>query len=200
MAFIPSPEVAQAVIKHTLSGEEVNNVLHFITSGAPTAANMGVLASALVESWTGSIMPELSTSLVFTEVTVRDLSFAEGIQVSATPAATVNGGIAGEAYPANVALCLTHRTALIGRSRRGRTFFGGLPEIAGVGNNALAPYVADLKAGWDAVVADVAVAGWVFGVLSTQANKAPRAQGVFTLVTSSIFRDLRFDSQRGRLP
>jgi hypothetical protein len=200
MAFIPAPQVAQVVVKHLLEGEALNNVFAFALATPPLEANLNALAAAMQEAWSGSIMPQLSVDMTLVEVTARDLTTQDGVQVSSAPAATVVGGIGGDCLPASVAYCMTHRTALIGRSRRGRTYFGGIPESVCGGNNVTTTFSDDLQSAWFDVVTDVGVSGWQFGVLSRYTNKLPRTVAVWTPVTSSIFRDLRVDSQRGRLP
>lgn len=200
MVFVPAPQVAQAVVKHIYAGQEVNNVLAFGIAAVPNIVQLQTLASALQEAWVGAIMPLLSNQLTFSEVVVRDLTVADGTQVASAPAALVTGGVGGDGYPGSVALCMTHRTALIGRSRRGRTYFGGIPENTATVNTFQPFFLLAMKTAWDSVIADVEVSGWFFGILSRRTNKLPRPVGVFTAVTSSLFRDPRVDSQRGRLP
>ena len=200
MVFIPAPGVAQAVIVHTLGGQQVNNVLHWSIGASISAANMTTLANSINESWIGSIMPQLSNTITLNEVRVRDLGVADGVQVAVSPAALVAGGIGGDVLPNSVAYCLTHRTALIGRSRRGRTYISGIPENVSTGNNVSVAFRTAIVAGFNQVKADAGVGGWVFGVLSRYVNKVARPSGIFTAVTLTVARDLRLDSQRGRMP
>jgi hypothetical protein len=110
------------------------------------------------------------------------------------------GGAGGDACPANVAYCMTHRTDRIGRSRRGRTYFAGVPESVTTGNYVTSTWSLAMTSAFNSVVADLTVSGWFFVIVSRFANKEPRGIGLSTIVTSSSFRDLRVDSQRGRLP
>lgn len=200
MAFIPVTQVAETVIKHTLNGLPVFNVLNWFRDSAISQADLDSLAAALVEAWTGAIVPFLSTALTFDEVSCRDLTTQDSLTSSGSPAAIVNGGAGGDSHPANVALCMTQRTNRIGRSRRGRTYFGGLPETATSGNFASPTFATNLKTGFDSVKADLFLNGWQLVVVSRFANKVPRLEGLSTIVTDSLFINLRVDSQRNRLP
>lgn len=200
MVFIPAPQVAQSVFRHTQAGQPIVNVLNWFRETPVTLQNLELLAFSLSEEWAGQIMPFLSASTTFNEVTCRDLTVADGVQVTSAPAATVVGGVGGDSLPANVALCMTHRTAFIGRSRRGRTYFGGLGESSCSGSFFNGTFASDLQDGFTAVVDDVSLLGWQLVIVSRFSNKVPRGIALSTVVTNSSFINLRADSQRGRLP
>lgn len=200
MAFIPVPLTTEVVFNHILDGEPVVNVLNFFANAETNAAAAQSLANVAAGSWTTNIMPLLTAQMEFVSCDVRYLGVADGAQATGNPIGIVTGGVGGDAYPANVALCMTHRTNLAGRSRRGRTYFGGIPESAGQLNSASASFQLNLAGAFANVLADIDALGYVLVVVSRFANGAPRAQGLSTAVTTSLFRDGRFDSMRGRLP
>lgn len=200
MVFVRAPQSAQVVVGHLLDGQVVNNVLNFFSNSPPTQQTVTELAATMRIAWTTRILPLLSVQMTLTGVTARDMSTQEGFQFFSPSLAGTVGGAGGDPCPNNVALCMTHRTAQIGRSKRGRTFFGGIAKGSTIGNYATASLVGGLTANFALVLADAAAGGWLFVVVSKYFNKLPRPVAVTTIVTSSSFRDGRVDSQRGRLP
>lgn len=200
MAFIPVPNVAQVTVLQTLFGQEVNNVLHFARAGGWDASNLESLAGLVLASWTVNVIPEQSADLVLDGVRARDLSTADGLQVEVAPAEAVTGGVGQPSLPGNVAFCVTHRTAFIGRSRRGRTYVAGIGEDQVTGNSLAAPVASDLVLAFNTLRATTNASGYFFCVVSRFTNGDPRPEGISTVVTGSFAVDLRVDSQRGRLP
>lgn len=200
MVFVRAPQSAQVVVGHLLDGQVVNNVLNFFSNTPPTQQTITELAATIRIAWTTRVLPLLSVQMTLMGVTARDMSSQEGFQFFSPALAGTVGAAGGDPCPNNVALCMTHRTAQIGRSKRGRTFFGGIAKNSTIGNYATASLVGGLTTNFGLLVGDAAAAGWLFVVVSKYFNKLPRPVAVTTIVTSSSFRDGRVDSQRGRLP
>jgi len=112
------------------------------------------------------------------------------------------GYSASHALPNEVALCVTERTGLAGRSQRGRLYLGGIPLNAtdgvdlnrlesahiGTANSAAASFLA-------AMISDDVTPV----VTSYFHDKAPRALAQNTEIVS-MFVNGRLDSQRRRMP
>lgn len=199
MAFIPVPNAAQVVVQQSLFGEDVNNVMHFARSGGWPLASLGALATLVATTWTAEVMPVLSSELTLVGVSARDLSVADGQQALQPVSPAVEGGIDQQSLPGNVAFVVTHRTAFIGRSRRGRNYIGGLPEGAVTQNSLLTTTGDALAAAFNTLRATCAAQGFFFCIVSRYANNLPRVEGITTAVDVSEVRDYRVDSQRGRL-
>lgn len=199
MPFIPVPNTAQVTILQTLFGQEVVNVLHFFRSGGYDLDTLIELASTVRDRWALSILPHQSADLSFDGVRARNLDIADGFQFEVLSGEADNGGVASPALPGNVAFCITHRTANIGRSRRGRTYLAGIVEGQVTGNTIAAPVADDFVTGFNALRTFLAGQGDQMVIASRYTGGAARPVGVVSLVVNSVARDLFVDSQRGRL-
>lgn len=107
------------------------NVLHgIVPSGfVVNQAVVNTLGSAIKSAFTAqlAIWCPPTTSLV--RVGLRDLRQANQTEYLDTGAA-VPGVSVGEGLPGSVAMCITLRTALSGKSHRGRVYLGGFSEEA----------------------------------------------------------------------
>lgn len=199
MPFIPVPDTAQVTVLQTLFGQEVANVLHFTKEGGYDLNSLTDLASVVRDEWKLRILPSQSADLVMDGVRARNLAIQDGFQMEVIAGVGNLGGVNAGSLPGNVAFCLTHRTANIGRSRRGRTYIAGIAETQVTGNELAAPVASDLAAGFNTLRLQVAQAGFTFVVASRYTNKDARPFGIVSVVTQTVARDLRVDSQRGRL-
>lgn len=103
--------------------------------------------------------------------------------------------------PNNVALVMSLRTGIRGRSYRGRVYVGGIPESNALGNNALAAYRDALVDRYDDLLifaVGIGIPDAQLVVLSYFANGVVRASPVATPV-SSVTADTRFDTMRRRM-
>ena len=200
MAFVPVPNTAQVSVLQTLFGQEVVNVLHFFKAGGYDLTSLTDLASLVRDRWKAEILPNQSEDLVMDGVRARNLDIQDGFQVEVLAGAGNIGGVPGVSLPGNVAFVITHRTANIGRSRRGRTYLAGI-RTSQVDDNAIAaPVASSFVTGFNNLRGTAAAAGFDLVVASRYTNGAPRVTGVVSLVINSVARDLFLDSQRGRLP
>lgn len=199
MPFIAVPDTAQVTILQTLFGQEVANVLHFTREGGYTLESLIDLSSAVRDRWKLEILPNQSENLVFDGVRSRNLAIQDGFQFEVIAGTGNTGGVSFPSLPGNVAFCVTHRTANIGRSRRGRSYIAGIAETQVSGNEIAAPVASDLASGFNGLRTFLAGLGFNFVIASRYTNNAPRPFGVVSLVTNSVAVDLRVDSQRGRL-
>jgi len=106
-----------------------------------------------------------------------------------------------DALPNSVSLCLTVRTAFTGRSARGR-IFAMAPTVvqAPVPNFVTTGYRDAIVAAYEACRTRITSLGYQMVVVSRFSGGAPRAVGITFPVTSIVARNLRLDSQRGRMP
>lgn len=208
MPFIPVPSVVQININQRLHGEQVQNTLYGVNFGGITPANMLLLAGEII-TWVGSqLYDELSNDLSLFEVAVRDLSVADGPFVIAPPTTPVVGGQVAPALPGNAAACVSFRTGLVGRSRRGRNYVAGLPEFRVTGNLIGEPLVTSLADAYSALFAPTGpfqASGYAWVVVSRYSGTdpvtgepIPREFGQPTIV-SGVRVDNAVDSQRRRL-
>jgi len=126
------PSTVRANIVWSLSGAEYAlNVLHFIVPGGQvvTGATATDLAADVSAALGASQLDDwLDSSVELSRVSVRDLRTANQPEYSA--ALSVFGTLAGDILSLQTSLCITLRTALAGKSFRGRTYITGFGEGA----------------------------------------------------------------------
>lgn len=120
---------AEVRLYWSLSDQLAINVIGARVNGAVTfdQALANVLGSAIKSAFTsylGGVMPGSSTLMA---VGVRDLRTDNQAEFRDTTP-PVSGTAIGDAMPAGDAVCITHRTALSGKSYTGRTYISGFDE------------------------------------------------------------------------
>lgn len=200
MAFIPLPAGLKVELKFTLAGELVVNVYHVTTELPLVSANLTNIAEAFITAWIADAAGVLSSEITLDEVIVTDVSVEDGLQVTVTTDLPAAGEVVQQSLPNNVALVISNRSDLTGRSRRGRTYIAGIPETAVQVNivdvvtaGGLLTYHANLRTDLDVNH------NTTLGVASYVSDGAPRTTALFTPFTNFIV-NTRIDSQRRRLP
>jgi hypothetical protein len=199
MAFQPVPDVARFALVHQSGvGDELVNVLYFRRQGNWGLQDLEAAAQVLAQAWVNEIMTNLSSETRFYRIQSRGERVQDDVSfefVLPTPAA---GTRPGEAVPFQCAFCVTHLTGLVGRSNRGRTYFGYLSE-ADNNNGLLAVARANgLRNGLAAVRTIMANAGWTHVVVSRVRNKTRLNVAVTVPVIGYKYTDLIIDTQRRR--
>jgi hypothetical protein len=136
---------------------------------------------------------------------VRDLRTANLPEFESSPQ-DVPGTGTGDVLPLNVAACLTLRTALAGKSFRGRQYFSGFTEAQNDAAGRVAPAVnTAIKNLFDNFGNAMVAHGWTPAVLSRPADAVtipakttPARVGQGNPITASIARNLKWESQRRR--
>lgn len=199
MAFQPVPNCAEAVIRATISGRPIANVLNFYYDGGYSLANIEDLAIAIDTVVGINYLPLMSGDVSYVSTDVRGLAtaadFAASANASAGPGTAVGNGL-----PANCSFCVKLLTGLTGRSQRGRFYAFPTSEANRTAEDtvdvAYAQDVADMILAFQTnAIAD----DWNLVVVSRFHLGAARTNGVHRIVTDITWTDLQLDSQRGRL-
>jgi len=202
MAFIPVANTAQLDLIYLQDGQRIENTLYAKFPSAPSPTDIADLASAVKAAWVDNIMPLLSSTVSLIAVEASDLTSDSGPQAVDTGGLPVAGDVTSRAMPNNVALCVSFRTGLRGRSFRGRNYLPGMSSDAvseGV-NEVNAAYQTSVRNAYLAVQLTIEGVGAEWVVVSRFHDGAPRVSGVATPVTNVVFTDNIVDSQRRRLP
>lgn len=201
------PSAVQVRLHWTLNGVDCFNVLGGSVAGgfAASQAIANTIGAAILGRFTSSGLAALcatTTSLI--SVGLRDIRTANQPEFVSV-AAAVPGTGAGNPLPNQLAAVVTLRTALAGRSFRGRAYFGGF--IAGE-NTAAGAILAALNTALVAFVTnmqtDLAASAITLGVISRPFAGAagppvrPARLGSVTPVTGIVTRDTKWDTQRRR--
>lgn len=192
------PNGIEVVFNATQNSIPIVNVYHVKTPGAVDDAALLDVAEVFEAWWQAEMQASLHTSYVLNTIVATDMSVVGGHQVTIT-LVTDNTGLAGDdAAAANAAAVMSWRTASIGRSYRGRTYIGGMPQAVLLNAQALQTSVAATYAGAGAALIDaLETAGFVLAVLSRFAAGVLRVTGLLTQIVEVIV-DTKIDSQRRR--
>ena len=200
MAYIPVLDTVQAELILLVDGQRCENVFHFHTSTPFTVTDMDLLATDLIAFWDAQFKTQYNSTVFLSEVKITDMSAQNAPSVTSGAGLPIAGTRTGVQLPNNCAVVFTKRTALRGRSYRGRVYFGPLGEPDVVNNAATPALVTGLLSRYETMKTRVIGARtWNMAVVSRFQNGNPLAFGVATNV-SGFTSDGVIDSQRRRLP
>jgi hypothetical protein len=220
MAFIPGTTgLVRAVLNQTLVGQEVVNVLYFEGTADPTQAELLGLAETIGEAWADTTAPGTgilewcNEELVLESVTCTSVHAANGPQAEASIGIAGQGGSGSQAVNNTLAVVASLRTALSGRSFRGRLYLAGIDVSAGqtddtnhINSAAVTGIGEGLQHVFDA--ANLLANAYVPVVASYYTRpvpdvpgdpSVPRAAAITTPITSVIVRSLLGSQRRRRL-
>jgi len=183
-----------------LAGEVCVNVYYLNKATTILSTDLTTIINTIKTWWTGTAKGGFHSSLALAAIRTRDMTSQAGLvedYIYPTPEA---GTVAGVAAPSNVAVCVSHRTGLAGRSYRGRTYLMGIAENVYTDNHLDTTYPAAFGTLVQDMMDDLYTAGsYVHVVASFYHNHAPRATAQITPVTY-LQVNSRLDTQRRRLP
>jgi hypothetical protein len=127
------PTAYQVEVRGTLYGQLVENVWHVQGPDPfdPTVAEL--IASEFQTDYVG-IMADLSQDYSIHEIFVKNFGGVASGEFTLAITPSQVGGAANPGLPGSVAFCVSLRTALAGRTTRGRKFIAGLDETTVTGN------------------------------------------------------------------
>lgn len=211
---IGGPVIVPSCAQITLSwiqdnGRYAHNVLYGRYSGpfagTPTQAQNILNALTTGAAWTG-LAGFQSTTSGLSFVSIRDVAIANQPIIASTTGGAL-GTSASPALPNETAICVTLRTALAGKSGRGRIFVPNFATNAlGAGNIIAAGAMTALQAWASTISGALNTQGYVH-VLGLPARAAytgstgtdhPARAATSVPVTSLVVRDNHWDSQRRR--
>lgn len=202
MPFIPTPNCAQVELVYNWAGQICQTVLHYTKSAPWTFEHLTELADVARANWITEMISRQPETLALIGVRAVDLSSETGPSVEISTDLPAPGTAPNPSLPNNCAIVVTKRTALRGRSYRGRIYHPGLMENQVAGNTVDPSSLVGIVQAWETFLAlslpeipDEAL----MVVLSLRNEGNPRTQGVATLVTG-LTSDGTVDSQRRRLP
>lgn len=180
-------------------GERTMNVFWCKSNLNETSATLEQeLAGTFKNWWTTEIAGQVCGGMVLTEIVVKELR-PDGIAILYTEGLPAAGTDLSEQLPNNCAVAVHWGTGLVGRSRHGRTFFGGFGQNSVDGNTYIE--ASNLQSAYDALrtTLDNITLNVEFSVVSFVANKAWRAVPLITPI-SGVAVENTLDSMRRRLP
>jgi len=202
MAFISLPTAVKVEMIFSLNGESMVLVWFVMPEGDPiliTSVELANIAEAFRVAW-NTWRTFLSNTARLNQIVATDVDAEDGIQYTFDMATNQGGTQAGVPTPNNVAICQSLYTGRIGRSYRGRKYWGGfLYSGVTVGGTISTTIANGLNSGLQALDLELGSYGWKVGIASYIKDGEPRTEGVITPVISWGV-DPVSDSQRRRLP
>ncbi len=199
MPFVPIPNCVEVELRATIDDQHVENRWFVDVGAAPTDLILESCAGVAV-SWIEPTYQDLcNQNVTFTEVIVTDVSVADGAQFSAP--VNVNGLVLSDPYPNETAFCISLRSGLRGRSRRGRIFlFPPSTSYVVPPNKVTDGYRTGAIDAVQALIDAYDTSGFALSIVSLVSEGAPRTTPLVTRVTAAIAVDNLLDSMRSRKP
>jgi len=119
----------QVVVVGRQEGQQTNNVLNFVAATSIDDVELRLI-TAFAECFVEQLLPVLSSSWTLESIHWKQTAPVLGVEHITVPTGAGNGGTAGAVLPSLASACISIRTLLGGRSKRGRMYIGGIPENA----------------------------------------------------------------------
>lgn len=128
-------------------GQETNNVLHFLCTGADPDVLTNLIL-VLAQCFITNVLPVLTSAWTLEKIIWKRVAPTLGPEIVSIPVGAGAGAGNAAALPSFCSVVFSIRTALGGKSRRGRMYLPGIPENMTL-NSSLDPSLAF----WAAMVA-----------------------------------------------
>ncbi len=188
MTFQAAPDVAEIALTLSSNSRDWTTIYHADCHHTPTDQDLFDLGEVFENWWDGNLHDYFSTFTTPVSVRVTDISQDGGHQLLNTVFDTATGSDTAGAAPNSVGAVVTWRSDQIGRSYRGRTFFGGIPVDKFDGNEVDPTYVAALASACYVLTGAIATAGFTQCILSRWHDKALRTTALAVPITAAVGR------------
>lgn len=200
MPYVPVLNTAQLELLYIWNNQRCENVLHYVKASPWDNTTLTQLCAAAVSKWAAHFASFMPNTLSLVEIIATDMASNTGPVVNFGTGLPIVGGTTNPSLPNNCSVVVTKRTALRGRSYRGRIYHPGLTEGMVIDNQVVTASLTLTMNAWNqfkvlAIGGDEAL----LCVVSRIQNDVPLATGIATLVTQ-LTSDGLVDSQRRRLP
>jgi len=199
MAFQQVEDCYRISMLFDWSGQTCVNVYHVMSETPLSTEFMVDLCDVFIGWWDDNLKAEVSSNVSLEKVTAQYLNAETDPLIEQTSGLPLQATSSAASAPNNCTFAVQWRTALSGRSYRGRTFHIGLTTTKYSANLLTVPNQSTFVAAYGALITAVDNAGYTLVVVSRYHNGTQRPSGVFTAITS-CYVDRTLDSQRRRLP
>lgn len=200
MAYLPVPNVVQCTIDQQYGSQPLANVFNVQFAIPVTEVGLTDLGDVVL-AWAGThLAPLCHLGWSVTGMRFRDLTTQDGL-IRETSVSGMPGALSGTPLPSSIAMCVSLRTSLGGRWRRGRMYLSGLTSahLENTNQNLFtAAAINDRVEAVQTLIGDLSTAGTPMVIVSRRLNKAPRTTALVTEVINALSTDTTVDSQRGR--
>lgn len=195
-------DLAELVVHYDRGGERYENVFGFkALQDTSTLAQLATaFKTALVKNTSGGLLFNMLNTVTSSSLSVRDVAPGTAAGYDYAYTAVAGGTTSTDMLPPQAAAVISWRTALAGRSYRGRTYLPGMVES----NQAAGLWTATVITGCEAIVTQMlAVFGpsgtdtnWQFCIISRYLNGAKRGTPVGTNVISGLSTTVVYTQRR----
>jgi len=126
-------DVYQVRIRGHIEGQETNNIWYFSAAAATADVELHLIL-VLLSCWVTHMIPQLSSAWTLQDAVWKKIYPTLGVENITIPTGTLVGGVSTDALPSYCSVVMSIRTALGGRSHRGRAYIAGCPEAATTGS------------------------------------------------------------------
>jgi len=202
MATPATPNTAAVHVRGTLDGQQTENTFFYELAAGITQVLLDELVGAIVTEVISEWLPQLPTTWIGREVFAEDLTASSGLQSYATDIFGEPGSLGGTPLPNHVTIALARKSALQGRSFRGRVYWQGLSTASLAASiNTISTTFATAVLNAIAAIDNAAIAlDWQPVIVSYYSLGTTRATGLTTPIVLWQTTDLTIDSRRRRLP
>lgn len=194
MAFVPIPGTMRCVLHFQQFTDERQTVIHVKKdSGDPVGTDLRDVAQALADWWEAVGNQGVSNTLALYQVTVTAIHVANGSQFILPVTPPIYGTGTDSPEPGNVTSTISWRSAITGRTGRGRTYYPGYTDTDTNPDGSVTSAKVFRLA--------IAAANLLFGSLPSGMRLAIRSgvDAVARIAESAVVEAV-LDSQRRRLP
>jgi len=211
-SFVVTPGGVQCDIRWTVSGVACINVFGGRTTGTGSynQASADGLRDIITAAYNGSGLSALQPpNVAILAVGLRDVSAANRARFESALTPPVGGTSLSQALPHSVAAVATFRTAMAGKSFRGRSYMPGLDEAQNSNDTQIEAAVKTaVEAFWTSIRNNVPTLGFQQSILSPALPQRPSSvpgepdlpakSSTNEPVVAVIVRNLTWGSQRRR--
>lgn len=204
--LIPVPNTVRVAFRQTWSNLEAYNIYNVLCPAPASAADLTAIATVFKAWWDNNLRAQTTNSVVFNGMELTALDAPGSPVLTYVNTTNTNGSAAIGNHPPQVAVCISFKTGLSGRSYRGRVYHA-FPS-AGWGNTGgviAGATVVVIQGVYDNLRTRLIAAGYNLAVASlysgidADGKKIPRTTGFATPVQIVAVGN-RLDTQRRRLP
>lgn len=200
MPFVPAANTMEVAAIGTCSGEPCVNVWHVRKPAGGIVEDDLDNVAGIIDAWyAAEIAPIVHSTWTHTITRVRDLTTQDGLVKEY--AINTNGALAGSPLPSQNTVCVSLRSGLAGRSRRGRKYFSGgrYEDLVGADVNLWSTAMLDDMRDAVEVLRTSLVGDYELVIVSKFSLGVERATALVSPVVSVIIATGRVTTQRGRL-
>ena len=188
LPFQPVPDCAELILSYVAGDSPLTNTFQFSKVGGWTQEDLDSGTLAVADAWEETMASVFNTTVHLRGSKMYDLEVDGGAYSERSYSPSIDGTRGGAHEAVNVATSVKRKTAMRGRSFRGRVFHYGLSVTDRVNQRLwTTAAVNEVAFAYEGFVDAIETAtGGVCVVVSRYADNLRRAEGIYTPVTDWV--------------